>query len=90
MSGHRSALEPGADAGDQPAQRYPGERLGLPESGPGSVSGRVENAWHRRNDLVGTGEHARVLLHSSVRSGADGRAISAVRSEAKSGVLPDR
>src|SRR5262249_50284099 len=41
-------------------------------------------------DLVGTGEHAGVLLHSSVRSGADGRAVSAVRSEAMSGVLPDR
>jgi hypothetical protein len=38
LSGHRAALEPGADAGDRPAQRYPGERLGLPESGPGSVS----------------------------------------------------
>jgi uncharacterized RDD family membrane protein YckC len=55
LSGHRSALEPGADAGDQPAQRYPGERLGLPESGPGSVSG--------------TGVRALALLVDAVLSG---------------------
>jgi uncharacterized RDD family membrane protein YckC len=38
LSGPRAAHEPGEDAGDRSAQRYPGERLGLPESGPGSVS----------------------------------------------------
>ncbi|MEV4320447.1 hypothetical protein [Actinocrispum sp. NPDC049592] len=55
LSGPRSALEPGAEAGDRPAQRYPGERLGLPESGPGSVSG--------------TGVRALALLVDAVLSG---------------------
>jgi hypothetical protein len=39
LSGPRAALEPGEDAGDRPAQSYPGERLGLPKDGPGSVAG---------------------------------------------------
>jgi uncharacterized RDD family membrane protein YckC len=55
LSGPRAALEPGEDAGDRPAQRHPGERLGLPESGPGSVSG--------------TGVRALALLIDAVLSG---------------------
>ncbi|PSL51456.1 RDD family protein [Saccharothrix carnea] len=38
LSGPRSALEPGADSGDGTGQRWRGERLGLPQSGPGSVA----------------------------------------------------
>jgi hypothetical protein len=39
LSGPRAALEPGADSGDGTTQRWKGERLGLPRSGPGSVAG---------------------------------------------------
>ncbi|MCP2167891.1 RDD family protein [Goodfellowiella coeruleoviolacea] len=45
LSGPRSALEPGENAGDRPQQRWRGERLGLPESGPGSVSSTGRRAW---------------------------------------------
>ncbi|MEV8440747.1 hypothetical protein AB0425_25500 [Actinosynnema sp. NPDC051121] len=38
LSGPRSPLEPGADSGDGTGQRWRGERLGLPRSGPGSVA----------------------------------------------------
>ncbi|MBP2333839.1 putative RDD family membrane protein YckC [Saccharothrix coeruleofusca] len=38
LSGPRAALEPGADSGDGTGQRWKGERLGLPESGPGSIA----------------------------------------------------
>ncbi|XVV04871.1 RDD family protein [Actinosynnema sp. CA-248983] len=45
LSGPRSALEPGADSGDGTAQRWRGERLGLPQSGPGSVAGTGRRAF---------------------------------------------
>ncbi|HEU5472562.1 MAG TPA: RDD family protein [Actinophytocola sp.] len=38
LSGPRAALEPGTDTGTPAAQNWPGERLGLPERGPGSVA----------------------------------------------------
>jgi hypothetical protein len=55
LSGPSAALEPGADAGDKQPQRYRGERLGLPEEGPGSVSS--------------TGSRALALLIDAVLSG---------------------
>ncbi|CAL9626516.1 hypothetical protein SUDANB95_05944 [Actinosynnema sp. ALI-1.44] len=45
LSGPRSALEPGADSGDGTAQRWRGERLGLPQSGPGAVAGTGRRAF---------------------------------------------
>lgn len=45
LSGPRSALEPGADSGDGTAQRWRGERLGLPQSGPGSIAGTGRRAF---------------------------------------------
>ncbi|MEU7526554.1 RDD family protein [Saccharothrix sp. NPDC042600] len=45
LSGPRSALEPGADSGDGTAQRWRGERLGLPRSGPGAVAGTGRRAF---------------------------------------------
>ncbi|ACU34886.1 RDD family protein [Actinosynnema mirum] len=44
LSGPRAALEPGADSGDGTGQRWKGERLGLPESGPGAVAGTGRRA----------------------------------------------
>ncbi|MEU5690176.1 hypothetical protein [Actinosynnema sp. NPDC020468] len=45
LSGPRAALEPGADSGDGTAQRWKGERLGLPRSGPGSVASTGRRAF---------------------------------------------
>ncbi|WP_309116534.1 RDD family protein [Saccharothrix sp.] len=45
LSGPRSALEPGADSDDGTAQRWRGERLGLPQSGPGSIAGTGRRAF---------------------------------------------
>ncbi|MBW4720572.1 RDD family protein [Saccharothrix obliqua] len=45
LSGPRSALEPGADSGDGTGQRWKGERLGLPKSGPGSVASTGRRAF---------------------------------------------
>jgi uncharacterized RDD family membrane protein YckC len=38
LSGSRAALEPTEGSGGQQDQQWRGERLGLPESGPGSVA----------------------------------------------------
>ena len=38
MSGPRAALEPVEESGEPQTQRWRGERLGLPEGGPGSVA----------------------------------------------------
>jgi uncharacterized RDD family membrane protein YckC len=38
LSGPRAALEPAESSGEQADQQWRGERLGLPESGPGSVA----------------------------------------------------
>ncbi|GAA0254668.1 RDD family protein [Saccharothrix mutabilis subsp. mutabilis] len=45
LSGPRAALEPGADSGDGTTQRWRGERLGLPQSGPGAVAGTGRRAF---------------------------------------------
>lgn len=52
LSGPRSALEPGEGAGDQAPQNWPGERLGLPESGRGAISGTGRRAVALLLDLV--------------------------------------
>jgi uncharacterized RDD family membrane protein YckC len=52
LSGPRAALEPGADAGDVETQRWRGERLGLPESGVGSVSSTGRRAVGMLIDCV--------------------------------------
>jgi uncharacterized RDD family membrane protein YckC len=45
LSGPSAALEPGADSGDGTAQRWKGERLGLPQSGPGSIASSGRRAF---------------------------------------------
>ncbi|MBA8930132.1 putative RDD family membrane protein YckC [Kutzneria viridogrisea] len=55
LSGPRAALEPGADAGDRKTQRWRGERLGLPETGPGSVSSTARRAVGMLIDCVLSG-----------------------------------
>lgn len=45
LSGPRAVLEPGADSNDGTAQRWKGERLGLPQSGPGSLSSTGRRAF---------------------------------------------
>ncbi|GAA3889131.1 RDD family protein [Saccharothrix violaceirubra] len=45
LSGPRAALEPGADSNDGTAQRWKGERLGLPKDGPGSVASTGRRAF---------------------------------------------
>lgn len=52
LSGPRSVLEPGADSGDGTGQRYKGERLGLPQSGPGSIASSGRRAFAILTDFL--------------------------------------
>ncbi|MQA11197.1 MAG: hypothetical protein GEU98_22085 [Pseudonocardiaceae bacterium] len=55
LSGPRSALEPGADAGDRASQNWSGERLGLPESGAGAVASTGRRAAALLIDVIVAG-----------------------------------
>jgi uncharacterized RDD family membrane protein YckC len=52
LSGPRNVLEPGSDAGDGTGQRFKGERLGLPQSGPGSVASSGRRAFAILTDFA--------------------------------------
>ncbi|GAA3439486.1 RDD family protein [Kutzneria kofuensis] len=52
MSGPRAALEPGGGSADGTQHRYRGERLGLPESGVGSIPSTARRAVAMLIDCV--------------------------------------
>jgi uncharacterized RDD family membrane protein YckC len=58
LSGPDAALE-----GDRPRQRWPGERLGLPEQGVGSVASRRKRLLAFLIDLVIAGLIAALFVH---------------------------
>ena len=55
MSGPRAALEPDAKAATGAPQQWRGERLGLPESGPGSIPSTARRAVAMLIDCVTAG-----------------------------------
>jgi uncharacterized RDD family membrane protein YckC len=52
LSGPRAALEPDTESGERTSQQWRGERLGLPESGPGSVASLGSRAAALLVDVV--------------------------------------
>jgi uncharacterized RDD family membrane protein YckC len=63
LSGPRSALEPGEDAD---AQQWRGQRLGLPESGPGSVAPTGRRAFALIVDCIIGGLIAGLVVHANL------------------------
>ena len=64
LSGPRAALEPGEGRAAQ--QDWRGQRLGLPESGPGSVSGTGRRAFALLIDCVVAGLIAGLVVRGNV------------------------
>ena len=65
LSGPRAALEPGEDAD---AQQWRGERLGLPESGPGSVASTGKRAFAFLADCIIGGLIAGLIVHANLNN----------------------